>query len=103
MDNMGFKDWSRLSWFQKVVLAVIVLLSFIASRGTLGFTVFDVLIYTLGIGLIIFLIMILFNKFIATRINIKNIALKRIWLIIRVIIATWIVWVLLAILTGWSH
>ena len=84
----------KLSWFQKVILGYIVLLGFLSSLAREG-SIAGELGGALGIALIVYFFMWLFNKHLVQRINIKNKLLKKSWFVIQIIvvclIALWLI------------
>ena len=93
----------QLSWFQKIVLVYIVAIFFLQGYIA-GSDIFYTFGYAFGIGIIIFLLMWLFNKYAFSKIKIKNEVLIKSWLIIRFILAALIfleVLLFVASFSGW--
>lgn len=95
------RQWRRFSWFQKLILGYLVFIGFL--NGLLAGMSFDSIVDRLLTGLddafvilaIGYLLMWLYNKYIAPRINVTNKTLKKSWLVIQIIvvclIAFWLI------------
>jgi hypothetical protein len=91
----------KFSWFQKVVLAFFVFISFLQGYIT-GGDVFYAFGYASGVGIIIFFLMWLFNKFFALKLKTENKVLIKSWQIIRIILTVMmILWIILFLSGGW--
>lgn len=100
----------KLSWFQKVMLGYITFLGFLSSltkETSLGSGI-DIggiaggFGGALAIALVIYLLMWLYNKYIASRINVTNKTLKKSWLVIQIIVVCLIVFWLILFFFGAS-
>lgn len=90
---------TKLSWFQYLILAHFMLFNLLKEysvnrewTGSLG--------YAMGSGLFIFLIIWLFNKYAVPKIKIKNKVIIKSWLIIRVIITLYIIYLWFLLIAG---
>ena len=85
----------KLSWFQKVVLAYFVVIGFVS--GYIQYAdIASSIGYSVGLGIVILVPMLLFNKYVVPILKIKNKALIKGWFVVKIIItALVILWVIL--------
>src|SRR3989344_9251958 len=99
----------KLNWFQKVVLAFFIFISFLQGfiKGDFTYDTYGTIAYSfgyaLGVGSIILLLIWMFNKFIALKLKTENKALIKTWQIIRIILTVlMLLWILLFVVGGWT-
>jgi hypothetical protein len=93
----------KLSWFQYVILGYVMIIYFLKTNIETKLFSFS-LGSAIGTGLVIFLLMWLFNKFIAPHIKIKNNLLIKGWFVTKILISISIIlWILYLFIIIYSY
>ena len=94
----------KFTWFQKLIFGYLIVLSYLmglSQNHSVGYPIIEtnwagLIGYMLGMALVIYLFMWIYNKFISPRINIKNKIFKKSWIVIKIIVTCLIgIWFIL--------